>query len=130
MDNVQPTAPQPATPTQPDPEDIDWYATGVRFLAEQGNHAVDFAAAILQNALTVLLRESIPRVILNAETKKSPRRLALQALGAFETAGGIYTAMRAAMPPEKQEAFDKALREHARDYIAAATKKPPAPSST
>lgn len=124
MSDAPPSAPPPS------PDQIDYYGTGLALLRDYGGDAVQLAAAILQNALSVLLRESMARVILGTETRRSPKRLALEAIAAFETAGGTFAMLRNAMSPAQREGFEQALRTHAGDMLAQAQQKPDEPTST
>ena len=80
-------------------------------LRDYGESAVDAAAAVLQNALSELLRVAPETRVLSKETTHSPRKLALEAVAAFETAGGTYQIVLHKLTPEQRAAFGEALKD-------------------
>lgn len=112
-------------PHNADPDAIDWYATGLACLRDHGIDAIDMAAAILQNALGEVLRRAPERRILSKETTRSPRKLALQAIGAFETAGGLFQIVLRKLAPEERAAFDQALRARGLEMLEAGKGRAP-----
>jgi hypothetical protein len=103
--------------TEPAPQ-VDWYGTGLRVMVDHGENAVDIAAAILQNALAEMFERSMERRILSQETSKSPKKLALQAVGAFETAGGLYQVLLKKLSDAERAEFDEALRNRAQRMLS------------
>lgn len=106
-------------------EQIDWQATGLALLRDRGEHAVELAAAILHHALQELLREVKPKIILRQELPKSPRKLVLQAIAAFEVCGGLTQLVRRKLTDAERLRYNNALRTSAKAMLEAAGKKKP-----